>query len=303
MYQHLLVPLDGSVPAEAALAAARALVERAHMPVTLLHVVETDAPPVTHAGRHLRAKAEAEAYLADVARRFFAPGMDVRCHVHTAASHDVAAEIAGHPFELAADLVVMSPHGRGGFHGARLGNMAQQVLSLGHTPVLMVRNPGPSPETPWCPKVIFFPHAGDPVHERALPVAEEWTRLFGGLLKLVMVVPTTGTLGGVHGLAGTLLPGGSQELLDIEEQSAAREMETHVIDMKGRGVEAEFDLRRGDPAEMLVQCAKASPPDLVIMGTHGRAGSKAFWNGSVAARLVTRLDCSCLLIPLDDTRR
>ena len=302
MYQHLLVPLDGSGPAESALAVARALVERVHMPVTLLHVVETDAPQVTHAGRHLREKAEAEAYLADVARRFFAPGADVRRHVHTAASRDVAAEIAGHPFELAADLVVMSPHGRRGFHGARLGNMAQQVLALSHTPVLMVRAPGAVPETRWLPKTIFFPHDGKPVHESVLPLAEEWARLFRALLKLVMAVPTVGTLGGAPGLAGALLPGGSQVLLDMEEQSAVREMEAHVVDMKSRGVTAEFDLRRGDPVKMLVRCAKGSAADLVIMGTHGRAGSKAFWRGSVAARLVSRLDCSCLLIPLDDIR-
>jgi nucleotide-binding universal stress UspA family protein len=197
VYQHLLVPLDGSGPAEAALTVARALVERVHMPVTLLHVVEADAPRQTHAGRHLRGKAEAEAYLADAARRFFAPGADIRCHVHAAASRDVAAEIAGHPFELAADLVVMSPHGRRGFRGVRLGNMAQQVLSLGHEPVLMARTPGAAPAAPWRPNVILFPHDGDPVHESVLPMAEAWTRLFEAALKLVMVVPAAGTLGGL----------------------------------------------------------------------------------------------------------
>jgi nucleotide-binding universal stress UspA family protein len=89
----------------------------------------------------------------------------------------------------------------------------------------------------------------------------------------------------------------------MEEQSAVREMEAHVIDMKGRGVKAAFDLRRGDPVTMLVRCARTPAADLVIMGTQGRAGSTAFWRGSVAARLANRLVCSCLLVPLDGGRR
>ncbi len=53
MFKHILVPLDGSKLAEAALPAAVSLAETLHAPVTLLHVIEQDAPEEVHRDRHL----------------------------------------------------------------------------------------------------------------------------------------------------------------------------------------------------------------------------------------------------------
>src|SRR5207247_2465328 len=67
VFGHLLVPLDGSRLAETALPAAAELARRLRASVTLLHVLEPDAPPTVHGDRHLRSPAEAEGYLAGAA--------------------------------------------------------------------------------------------------------------------------------------------------------------------------------------------------------------------------------------------
>ena len=58
MFEHLLVPLDGSPGAEVAVAAAAGLARRRGAAVTLLHVLERDAPGAVHGERHLQGAAE-----------------------------------------------------------------------------------------------------------------------------------------------------------------------------------------------------------------------------------------------------
>ena len=59
MLKHLLVPLDGSRLAEAALPAASFVAGRLGARVTLLHVIERDAPQEIHGERQLSEPEEA----------------------------------------------------------------------------------------------------------------------------------------------------------------------------------------------------------------------------------------------------
>ena len=80
---HLLVPLDGSRSAEAALPVASALAARLGASVTLLHVLEHGAAATIHGDRHLHSAETAARYLAEVAASRFAAGVAVRTHVDT----------------------------------------------------------------------------------------------------------------------------------------------------------------------------------------------------------------------------
>ena len=68
MFKNILVPLDGSHLAEAALPAAASLAEKLNAPVTLLHIIEQNAPEAIHNERHLTKPEEAENYLQDLAQ-------------------------------------------------------------------------------------------------------------------------------------------------------------------------------------------------------------------------------------------
>lgn len=63
MFKHILVPLDGSVMSEAALPVAALLAQRTGAALTLIHVVEKNAPSAVHNDRHLVTAEEATAYL------------------------------------------------------------------------------------------------------------------------------------------------------------------------------------------------------------------------------------------------
>ena len=68
------------------------------------------------------------------------------------------------------------------------------------------------------------------------------------------------------------------------------------------GIEVESETARGDPARTIIEALRRISADLVVMGTHGRAGVDAFWEGSVAAEVATRIQTPLLLVPLDKSR-
>ena len=63
MIKNLLVPLDGSSLAESVFPAVSSLARKINISVTLIHVIETDAPETVHGQRHLKSPDEAEHYL------------------------------------------------------------------------------------------------------------------------------------------------------------------------------------------------------------------------------------------------
>src|SRR5208337_4193549 len=152
---------------------------------------------------------EATAYLEELSRLPALSGLHVETHVHTAQIGDVARSIAEHSEELAPDLVVMCTHGKGGARRLLFGDIAQQVLSLGRTPVLMVRA---SRETQVIGAVrdfrcIIVPITGDPGDEKSLPLATEIAQAFHCRLHLLMVVPKLLNLSGPKAAASLILPG------------------------------------------------------------------------------------------------
>ena len=82
MFRHFLIPLDGSKMAEAALPAAAFLAEKFASHVTLMHVVERNAPNAIHGQSHLKNAREADIYLRELSQRAFPKGIVVDCHVH-----------------------------------------------------------------------------------------------------------------------------------------------------------------------------------------------------------------------------
>jgi nucleotide-binding universal stress UspA family protein len=145
----LLVPLDGSAVAEAALAPARALAAELGSEVLLLRVVEPPAPlaaPDYLAASGYDASAElaaAESYLKQVATDW-----------RTAGLHPEIVTAVGYPptlipiiaHEKGADLVVMATHGRSGVARLVLGSVATAVLQRSSVPVLLAGPARPTTE-------------------------------------------------------------------------------------------------------------------------------------------------------------
>ncbi len=152
MFERILVPLDGSKVAEAALPVVEELVAKlspvAKIEVTLLQVVtslthwvvagDAGAPvPYTEQEVNLIRK-EAQAYLDRTAERLRSKGAVVQTKLGIG---NAAQEILRISEEVHADMVAMSTHGRTGLGRWAFGSVTERVLRAGTLPVLLVRVP------------------------------------------------------------------------------------------------------------------------------------------------------------------
>ena len=295
MFSHLLVPLDGSHLAEAALPPAITLAHLLQAPVSLVHVIEHRAPKEVHGEPHLTSSEEACTYLEEVATRF-PPNVHVECHVHSNEVSDVARSIVDHVGELESDLIVMCTHGRGGLRSWLFGSIAQHVLLLGTSPVLLVHPEKAGMASLFKCGQLLIPLDGDPDHEQGLPVATGLAQLCQAALHLVMVIPTRATLSGARASTARLLPSTMSALLDMTEQGAEEYLHGHVTRLQAAGVNVTASVRRGAPAAVIAHTALEVEADLIVLGTHGKTGMDAFWSGSVTPRIFSRARLPLLLV-------
>jgi nucleotide-binding universal stress UspA family protein len=299
MFHHLLVPLDGSSTAETVLPATVRLARLLGAQVTLLHVVERDAPHEIHGERHLVQTSEARRYLDGVAERAFPPELHVERHVQADTDGGVLAGIMAYLEGSSADLIVMCTHGRAGLQRWLFGSVAQRVLAQGIAPVLLIRPraDGVAPELT-CQRFLI-PLDGATDHEQGLSIARDLARECGAALHLVQVVPTTQTLSGDQAATARLLPGATTELLDMACKSAKAYLRDHVDRLQTDGFSAMGEVLRGDAAPQIVRAARKADADLVVLATHRKKGLEAFWSGSVTPKVLHRTHRPMLLIPVE----
>ncbi len=90
---------------------------------------------------------------------------------------------------------------------------------------------------------------------------------------------------------------GQTKLLEMEALSEAQDHLTSVTDRLTRmNYTCEAKVGMGDPAFAILEQAKASEADLIIMGTHGRGGLSRFLIGSVSHAVLHQVDCPVLII-------
>ena len=298
MFKHILVPIDGSSLAEAALPAAAFLAEKFRARVTLMHVVEKNAPDKVHGQPHLKHPQDAERYLKELAKRSFPGTVRVDCHVHTNGVDDVAGSIVAHADELAHDLVVMCSHGRGAALHLFLGSIAQKVIALGSKPVL-ITHPDERGKAPvfFC-RHILVPMDDDPEHAQALPVSKNLARVCGATLHIVSVIPDLATLSGDKAAASKMLPGTTSRLLELTTRDVEEHFQALLAGLRQEGFEASTHVLRGDPASVIVAAAAQTDIDLIVLSTHGKTGMDAFWSGSIAHRICSQSRIPLLLVPV-----
>ena len=144
MFNHILVPVDGSSASNQAMAKAIALAQAFKSTVTVVSVIDNYA--FTGVGvdfaygqaEYLEAATVESNRALDAAKHEFeALGITVTSSL--VEGHAVYKGILDTAASTHADLIVMGSHGRKGFEKLILGSVASQVLSHAHLPVLIVR--------------------------------------------------------------------------------------------------------------------------------------------------------------------
>lgn len=142
----ILVPLDGSPRAEAALAPASALAGLLDAELLLVQVVHplSDGAmlPVPFAAGYdaeimALERKETQAYLESLAEKLRQQGARARAMV--VEGHHVVEALLDLAHRTRVDLVALATHGRGGVQRLLLGSVADKVIRTAETPVLVVR--------------------------------------------------------------------------------------------------------------------------------------------------------------------
>jgi nucleotide-binding universal stress UspA family protein len=280
----LLVPLDGSAPAEAALPYAEALARLTGATVRLLSVAERRPRFLTARSEHVAASREQaertylEQYQATVASELQERGIPATATVLVG---DPTDEILTTADADAHTLVVMATHGRGVLDRWELGSVADKVLRLCVRPTLMIRPPY-LPQRRRTVELgrLLVPLDGSPLAEQALAPASEIAAVAGAGLTLVRVEPWR--------TERPADPGQLPELAEMEAEAEAvagrylTDASKHVPE----AVRAETVVLRGQPAATLADFALHERIDLVVMTTHGWGGLRRLVLGSTADRLV-----------------
>jgi nucleotide-binding universal stress UspA family protein len=261
-------------------------------------VVEQSPSPVVHGERHLTDLADAGRYLGLLAQQLAGQAIPCDYHVHSDAIDMVAGGIVAHEEELHPDLIVMCTHGPGTLERMLRGSLAQQVISLGRTPLLLIRPGTRSAFDPFILKRILVPLDGDPEHENGFELACILAAAGQAQLRLLSILPRISSLAGRDASLSRYLPGTTWAMQGATLQNLKDYLERLLAQAAERGIEVYGEIQYGRAARTIRTTAEKIDADLIVLATHGKAGTQAFWANSVAAQVQAQSAQGLMLVPL-----
>jgi nucleotide-binding universal stress UspA family protein len=194
--------------------------------------------------------------------------------------------------EQNTDLIIMATHGRRGLEKLFLGSTAEKVLEHTPCPVLLLRpdQQGAMGKPSEIESIIlpsdFSEAAGD-----AAPLAFELAQSCLSRLTLFhcveQEVPPPYYAAGITSIFEL-----NDEVLSVARQHLAKLIPDSLADK----LDHDFVIREGRSAHELVQFARESGADLIVMATHGYTGLEQVLLGSTTDRVVRNAACPVLVV-------
>ena len=300
--RRILVPLDGSPLAERALPVAVSLARKADTSIELVGVqpfiVEYTGDAVMAGGVIEREAArQLERYLEQTALHVRQnSGVSVSCQI---LHGDPAARIAALARARRAGLIVMTTHGRGGLARFWLGSVADQLLRVTRTPVLLLHPQDTAAPQPLSPALVALDTDLEGlVLDRAIAFAG---LVSGTRFALVHVIePPPLVYSELSALPAALDP----ELVKETEDRARNHLETIAKRMRERGWDVTTHVPVAAPVgHEVCNLAEQLGAGLIVVGTHGRRGAMRLLLGSVADKVVRGGKRPVLVIPMAGGKR
>lgn len=287
MYSKILIPLDGSKTAEKVLPYARYLAGKFKVPVELLAVIDI-AEMATHISaekaRFLDTMVEdgvhaSTTYLRGIATTF--GGADVKCSVEKGRAEDTIIEKGE---KEAGMLITMATHGRSGLNRFLLGSIAEKVLRGSTNPLLLVhateeaKAEGEAKITS-----VIVPLDGSELAETVIPTMAEMAKKLD--LEVVLFRAYHIPYNAYAGDDGYMV--NYDELIAGVRDEANEYLEKKVADVKKLGVaKVSAVTKEGIAGDEIIALGRATPDNLIAMGSHGRSGVRRFVLGSVTEIVV-----------------
>lgn len=275
--QRLLVPVDGSDAAQAAIELALRLapngdlifahaIDRVRVIAECTTMYGGDATPALDA---------LEADERDVLRAAMARAQAAHGHAATESlDGDAGIAIVALARTRAVDAIVMGTHGRSGFARALLGSTAESTVRRADVPVFVTRGARSAANGDAAFRSVIAAVDGSASARLAARYAAEIATASAAHLHLV------------HVADGTLAPAGITDVLARAVDEAA-----------GAGIRADSIVVHGTPAEAVLIAAETLHADLIAIGTHGRRGLTRLALGSVAERIVRTSRAPVMTVP------
>lgn len=238
-FRRILVPLDGTAFAEHALPLAQVLghVYKSHLTIANVRPGGGTDDSSADEGR-------LEGYLDHVAWQLKQSQLPVETAQR---SGPVAGEISGLAREIDADLIVMGTHGMPGLDRLYVGDVANKLIRILSTPLLLLR-----PTAKWQSRTSQFKKLlvcldGSEAAERVLRYARALARAFGSEIVLLSVPET-----------------------ESEHASLHEYLETVTQALRERGYQARGLVMGSGAVRTVLEVSASEKVDLIMMTTHGR---------------------------------
>lgn len=281
MIRTMVVPLDGSQTAEAALPVAAGLARRLHARLLAVHALDftnteyahcDDAPDwwgenvMDRAARYLEVTAA-------ISRKKWQVELETRL-----IESDPLSALLRSPVSKKADLIVMTTHGRGPVERVWLGSVADQLIREAGRPILLIP-PGartePHDDTPF--SHIMVPLDGSATAEHVVPLAAAIATADGARLTLVRVA----TPALVNAIAHPHVGSG-----DDDEAYRYLMRRSGAFRLLSRDLQCVALAGDRPTATQILNYAATHDVDMIAMSTHGYGGLRRLVLGSIADKII-----------------
>lgn len=284
--ERLLLSTDGSEFSEGAIREAIMLAKRCGSKLSVLSVIETN-PEYAALAPQLIEKAEKTAmdHLAAVKARATAEGVNAETIIRE--GEDSYAYVTEEAIRNKSTMIIMGRRGRKGLKRLVMGSTTARVI--GHAPcsVLVV---------PRAAKVEFksivVATDGSKYSAAAASEAIGIAKRNNAKITALAVVPADIAMPTDVDFAAV-----QREKLADQELAVAEKHAKAVKDAaQQEGVDVKAFVVTGKPADAIIETAKEQNADLIVVGSHGRAGLEKLLLGSVTERVIVLASSAVLVV-------
>jgi nucleotide-binding universal stress UspA family protein len=281
MYERLLVPLDGSKLAEAALPYAEELAGMFDSELLLLEVCEPDQMEFSHMCQ-LYIEQMGKLAKQHIEEYYKKEGAKVGT---TVTSGEPAEEIVAYSKKNDISLVVATTHARSGITSWAMGTVANRLLREIRAPIVLIRPTIPQVEAGMRRLLgkILVPLDGSDAGAASLPHVEGLAVRLKADIILLQVIELGRHVHTVGGLDYVPYP---EPVVESLKGKARDYLEKIGTTLRGRGCVVRSEVRVGESAQQIIRVADEIGAHLVVMSTHGRSGIKKWAFGSVTDKVL-----------------
>lgn len=298
MYKRIVVPLDGSTLAEQILPVVKLLASAFHSEVQLLHVVEPlpgDLALLAET-RTVQTSAEVhrrvEAYLETRSESLKQEGVSA---VPLLTEGNPIASILEEAQKEPGTLIAMTTHGRSGLLHWVLGGVTERVLQASTNPLLILRSQQPDVYTPLTKlDSVIVPLDGSDQAEQVLPHVSSLSQALGLSVTLVRATPISTEY---HPFLEPLLSLYGSLSTQLDEQAAWYLYQVSQQLREKGVVHVEERVLHGHPAVAIIDLARGTAGNLVVMASQGYTGSRPWRLGGVTSLVAKHSGDPVLVIP------